>query len=78
MFILSNLLGFLSPIFDSLNKSFLLKIFCTTKIKQDPSAQASPMKLLENVNEQARITPVVKGTSAVYTCDEYLTWNINR
>lgn len=42
-----------------------------TKTKQDPIAQDNPITLFESVNEQARITPSVKGISAVYTLEEY-------
>jgi hypothetical protein len=40
-------------------------MFCITKIKQENKAQDRPMILLENVKEQARITPKVNGIKAV-------------
>jgi hypothetical protein len=45
-------------------------MFCITKIRHDPSAKARPIMLFEKVNEHARMTPMINGTSAVYTFDE--------
>lgn len=48
-----------------------------TKTKQEHIAHDNPITLFDRVKEQARITPKVKGISAVYTLDEYLTLKIN-
>lgn len=62
MFILSSLLGSLLPMLASLKINFLLKIFCVTKTRQDKNAHVKPIKLLEKVNVQARMTPRVNGS----------------
>lgn len=62
---MSSLLGFRSPSLDSLNRIRLLNIFWVTNTKHDPKAQANPTKLLENVKEQARMTPSVNGNNEI-------------
>ena len=57
---------------------FLKKMFCETKINVDPNAQNRP-KMLEMVmsNEQASITPRVRGKRERYVAGEYDTLNKN-
>jgi hypothetical protein len=54
--------------------TFLKKIFEVTKTSAEPKAQASPVTLLADMsNEQANMTPRVKGSSEKYVFPEYET-----
>lgn len=64
-----------APDADSFGSSFLLKMFCETKMTVEPSAQRNPTAFARRSNEQASMTPSVSGTRAVYVDGEYRTRN---